>query len=89
MMVQPKLSDFFDIRLGCFRQAQALSLPKGARRRLPLAGGDKPRHYKRSFTEQVGAGFIPARELACIDDNCRRKFAKFSTYLLKSHHVCT
>jgi hypothetical protein len=27
---------------------------------LPLAGGDKPRHYKRSFTEQVGAGFIPA-----------------------------
>jgi hypothetical protein len=22
----------------------------------PLVGGDKPRHYKRSFTEQVGVG---------------------------------
>jgi hypothetical protein len=26
---------------------------------LPLDGEDKPRHYKRSFTEQVEAGFIP------------------------------
>jgi hypothetical protein len=25
----------------------------------PLEGGDKPHHYKRSFTEQVGVGFIP------------------------------
>ncbi len=31
---------------------------------LPLAGGDKPRHYEYSVTEKVGAGFIPARELA-------------------------
>jgi hypothetical protein len=31
----------------------------------PLSGGDKPRHYKRRFTGEVGAGFIPARELAC------------------------
>jgi hypothetical protein len=29
-----------------------------------LPGGDKPRHYKLSFTEQVGVGFIPTRELA-------------------------
>jgi len=34
---------------------------------LPVAGGDKPRHYKRNFTEQVGAGFIPARESVCIE----------------------
>jgi hypothetical protein len=39
----------------------------------PLAGGDEPRHYKRRFTDKVGAGFIPARKLACIDDDCRRK----------------
>ena len=54
-----------------------------------LVGGDKPRRYKQSFTEQVGVGFIPTRELTCIDDNYRRKIAQTSTYLLKSHHVCT
>jgi len=29
-----------------------------------LAGGDKPRHYKRRFARQVGVGFIPTREFA-------------------------
>jgi len=42
-----------------------------------VAGGDKPRPYKRSFTEPVGVGFIPTRELACIDDDCRRKITQF------------
>jgi hypothetical protein len=40
---------------------------------LPLAGGDKPRHYEYSVTEKVGAGFIPARELVGIDEDSRRK----------------
>ncbi len=42
-----------------------------------LAGGDKPRHYKRSFAVQVGVGFIPTRKLACKGDDCRRKIAQF------------
>jgi hypothetical protein len=39
----------------------------------PLEGGDKPRHYKRKPGEQVGAGFIPARKLTCLPDDCRRQ----------------
>jgi hypothetical protein len=26
-----------------------------------FAGGDKPHHYRRSYTKKVAAGFIPAR----------------------------
>jgi hypothetical protein len=33
-------------------------------------------------------GFIPTRELACTDNDSQRKIAQFSTYLLKSPHVC-
>ena len=38
---------------------------------------DKPGHNKQSFIEQVVAGFIPAQELVCIDDDCRRVFTKY------------
>jgi hypothetical protein len=65
---------------------------------LPLAGGDKPRHYKQSFTEQVGVGFIPTRELACIDDDYRfRGFKKSKNFtfmqtvqkIIKRQNFCT
>jgi len=35
----------------------------------------KPRHYKRSYTDQVGVGFIPTREMVGTGDDCRRKIA--------------
>ncbi|MCP4624875.1 MAG: hypothetical protein GY850_15325 [bacterium] len=43
-----------------------------------LVGGDKPLHYKRSFTEQVGMGFIPTRDLACTGKDGRRKIVQLS-----------
>ena len=36
-------------------------------------GKDKPRLYLLGKDSSVEAGFIPARELDCIDDDCSRK----------------
>jgi len=53
----------------------------------PLVGGDKPRHYKQSFTELVGVGFIPTRELACTGDDRRRRIAWFRLLIVGA--VCS
>jgi len=55
---------------------------------VPFAGGDKPRHYKRRFTELVGAGFIPARDTAGIKSKSRRKIAQIRFQLFLRLPAC-
>jgi hypothetical protein len=44
-------------RLGSWKARKSESLEAGK-----SGGGDKPRHYKRRLSPQVGMGFIPARK---------------------------
>ena len=49
-----------------------------------LAGGDKPRHYKQSFTGQVGVGFIPTREFAWYTGAIAGQSLSLGLYKLES-----
>ena len=46
----------------------------------PLTGGDKPRPYRQNLTQQVGAGFIPARESAWLGNDFHLEIAQFRSY---------
>ena len=43
-------------------------------------GGDKPRPYRQGLTQQVGAGFIPARESAWLGNDFHLEIAHFRFY---------